>query len=167
MKIFISYAAQDEQPAAKVRDHLNDAGLSTWMDSGAVKPGKTWRARLEQELDSADAGVLLLSNAALNSPLAAFQYKHFLAAKKPLIVAALEPLSIMEIPASLIRVPRIDLTQDFQKHLDELILAVQDILETPKIKLYRLWVELPYSRKDQLLRYLKELDASFTPLSQS
>ena len=67
-KVFISYARDDEPHKRLLHDHLSTLGLDLETVSDTdITPGSQWKDELEAFMDSADAGVLLLSTSFLKS----------------------------------------------------------------------------------------------------
>ncbi len=60
IKIFISYAHEDEDLQQKLRKHLDILGLDVWVDR-EIRPGTEWNADIDRELEAADIILLLLS----------------------------------------------------------------------------------------------------------
>jgi|GEM_PF-3138663 len=60
VKIFISYAHEDEELQQMLRKHLDILGLDVWVDR-EIRPGTEWNADIERELEAADIILLLLS----------------------------------------------------------------------------------------------------------
>ncbi|MDX6500157.1 MAG: hypothetical protein QOG23_3417 [Blastocatellia bacterium] len=67
MKVFISYAHNDERLAAKVVSYLEKAGLDAWYDKREIMPGDNWADKIAQGLKESDAMVVLLTANALDS----------------------------------------------------------------------------------------------------
>ncbi|MFQ5793678.1 MAG: toll/interleukin-1 receptor domain-containing protein [Candidatus Bipolaricaulia bacterium] len=66
-RVLISYAREDEVLAAKVQKALEERGLTVWRDLTALRAGENWRIAVQDNLRIADAFVVLLSDASLNS----------------------------------------------------------------------------------------------------
>jgi hypothetical protein len=67
MKVFISYAHNDEALAAKIVASLEKAGLDAWYDKREIIPGDNWADKIAQGLRESDAMVVLLTAQALDS----------------------------------------------------------------------------------------------------
>jgi TIR domain len=67
MKVFISYAHNDEALAARIVASLEKAGLDAWYDKREIMPGDNWADKIAQGLRESDAMVVLLTAQALDS----------------------------------------------------------------------------------------------------
>ena len=65
--IFISYANEDRETAGQLARALESAGLSVWWDR-RIPAGRTWRAVLEEALQSMRCLIVLWSENSLKSP---------------------------------------------------------------------------------------------------
>ena len=61
MKVFISYAQQDEKLARKIGDSLKQAGLNVWDYRREILPGDLWSDKASEALRDSDAMVVLLT----------------------------------------------------------------------------------------------------------
>jgi len=69
-KLFICYSREDREWLDKIRKYLNyleQQGLLKFWDDSQLKPGKPWNTQILEALESANAGVLLVSQNFLNS----------------------------------------------------------------------------------------------------
>ena len=96
--VFISHTSRDDEIAQRVHDVLEAAGINSWLDQIDVQPGDEWHSKIDEALRTASSVLVLLSNAATNSPTVTAEYRTFLAQNKALYVALIEPLSENEIP---------------------------------------------------------------------
>lgn len=60
VKIFISYAHEDEELQQMLRKHLDILGLDVWVDR-EIRPGTEWNDDIQRELEAADVILLLMS----------------------------------------------------------------------------------------------------------
>ena len=65
---FISYCSKDQSAADALRDLLNSKGIDTWMAPGDIPVGSEYPAVINHAIKESACFVLLLSNAAQNSP---------------------------------------------------------------------------------------------------
>lgn len=61
LKVFISYAKEDQEHALKYYDLLSKEGAIPWMDVKHLLPGQNWEAEIDKALSDANVVVLLLS----------------------------------------------------------------------------------------------------------
>lgn len=70
MKVFISYAHRDEEFKRTLDEHLaglkRKGDISTWNDR-CIKPASDWENSIDENLESADIVVLLVSSSFLSS----------------------------------------------------------------------------------------------------
>lgn len=67
MKVFISYATQDEALATRLVASLESAGLDAWYKKREIMPGDNWAEKIAAGLKESNAMVVLLTPAALES----------------------------------------------------------------------------------------------------
>jgi hypothetical protein len=67
MKVFISYASNDERLAQQVAHGLEANGLDVFLDEQQIKPGDNWAAKIAEGLQESEAMVVLLTRDALKS----------------------------------------------------------------------------------------------------
>lgn len=115
MKVFISYSERDEPLAKKVAAALEEAGLDTWHYKREIMPGDNWAEKVAQGLKEADAMVVLLTPAALESAFVRWNIDYALTEKAfnkrliPVFVGKPEEFSQHEIPWILKRLKTITL----------------------------------------------------------
>ncbi len=61
MKVFISHSGSDEKWANLLRQHLAQEGIEVWNPGAEIGPGENWALKYGQELEAADAMIVLLS----------------------------------------------------------------------------------------------------------
>ncbi|MBQ7546208.1 MAG: toll/interleukin-1 receptor domain-containing protein [Clostridia bacterium] len=66
-QVFISYSSKDRDTAKRIKEALEQAGFSCWMDKGSIPFGSSYAAEIENAIRSCDAFVLILSDAAMHS----------------------------------------------------------------------------------------------------
>jgi hypothetical protein len=67
MRIFISYAARDEELASQLADQLSQAGFSVWDAAKEIAPGDNWAKETGRALDESDVMVAVITRGALQS----------------------------------------------------------------------------------------------------
>jgi hypothetical protein len=65
-QVFISYAREDEEPAAQLYEQLHKRGYRPWMDIRDLRGGQEWEPVIKQALRDADFIVVCLSNRSLS-----------------------------------------------------------------------------------------------------
>jgi len=66
---FCSYARVDRERVFAISELIKTSGLPLWIDTEAIEPAVDWMAEVERAIDGADAFVLFLSPAYLNSSI--------------------------------------------------------------------------------------------------
>ncbi|WP_052745313.1 FxSxx-COOH system tetratricopeptide repeat protein [Streptomyces sp. WM6386] len=124
-RVFISYAGADRAWAEWVAWQLTDAGCSTFFDVRDVAVGENFLARIERELDTADAMVVLLSAGWATSSFAAAEIRSGI----PLVPVRLDGTPI---PAEVRAFQAVDLVgADEAEARDRLVQAVLGIRSAP------------------------------------
>ncbi|MEZ5355517.1 MAG: toll/interleukin-1 receptor domain-containing protein [Bryobacteraceae bacterium] len=80
-KVFLSYAHADSKPARELAEYLQREGFRVWDPDFELLPGSEWTSTLRSALDSADALVVLLSPAAMESRSVVHEIEYALGAK--------------------------------------------------------------------------------------
>lgn len=71
---FISYSSEDEAWVHRLVDDLKAADLDIFFAPLSLRPGRLWMPELEAGISSSFAGVVVLSPAALASPMVRFEF---------------------------------------------------------------------------------------------
>jgi hypothetical protein len=61
LKVFVSYAREDEASAIEVYDWLKSIGCKPWLDQRDILPGQNWEAEIDRALAEANCVLLLMS----------------------------------------------------------------------------------------------------------
>lgn len=67
MKVFLSYARDDEEAARDIAKRLTEKGLDVWFDEWQTDPGDNVAKKVGKALDSADAMVVLVTPESMKS----------------------------------------------------------------------------------------------------
>ena len=62
-RVFISYAREDADLAARVFDTLQKSQFEPWLDKESLRGGETWDQRIRSELDATDYTLVLYTPA--------------------------------------------------------------------------------------------------------
>jgi hypothetical protein len=60
-KTFISYATEDFEQVSAIRERLEAAGFSTWMDKKSILPGQNWEYEITKALKTCNVVLVFLS----------------------------------------------------------------------------------------------------------
>jgi hypothetical protein len=65
LKVFLSYAREDESQARQLYDRIRAAGYAPWMDVHDLLPGMPWEMTIDAAIEACDAAILCLSQRAI------------------------------------------------------------------------------------------------------
>lgn len=65
VKVFISYAREDEETAIRLYHDFKGAGLDPWLDKESLLPGQKWKAAISQAIKDSSFFLALLSSKSL------------------------------------------------------------------------------------------------------
>lgn len=66
LKVFVSYAREDEAKALEYYNLLLQEGTKPWIDIRHLKPGQNWTAEIDKAFSDANVVILLLSKQSVN-----------------------------------------------------------------------------------------------------
>ena len=72
-QIFLSYSHKDKQWVDIFVRKLKSAGVNIWFDENEIKPGDTWREKLEEGLRLSDSIIMILSPESVSSSNLSFE----------------------------------------------------------------------------------------------
>ena len=125
--IFVSYSRSDSDFVYKLVDDLEMSGLRTWIDHRDVQAGQRWDKTVQDNLDSCDVVLLILSPQSVGSDEVMYEVNHALDLGK-LIVPILH--QECRIPYRLASLQYIDVTSGRGYPLDEIISALASTQKT-------------------------------------
>lgn len=118
-RVFISYSRTNEAFARKLAIALSELGADVWIDIEDIPVGMKWSSAIQEGLDSADAMLLIVSPASMESDNVEDEWHYFMDADKPVIPILYEPA---KIHFQLNRLQWIDFhNRPFDLALDELV----------------------------------------------
>jgi hypothetical protein len=82
MRIFISYAARDEELASQLADQLSQAGFAVWDAAKELAPGDNWAKEMGRALDESDLMVAVITPGALQSRFLEGEIQYALTSKR-------------------------------------------------------------------------------------
>lgn len=88
--VFISYSRQNLAVAETLFDHLQERGVSSWVDWQNIPRSSGWWDEIKRGIDAASTFVFLLSNDSLTSPICTLELAHALERGKRLIPVIIE-----------------------------------------------------------------------------
>jgi hypothetical protein len=123
--VFISHASEDNDITKRIYDALISDGIDAWVDFEKLNAGDQWDVKVQEALNAASAGLVVLSKASLASEQCRGEWQTLITLDRPLFVALIEPLSDAEFPFSLRTFQYVNLTSDFDPRLRRIIDAIK------------------------------------------
>jgi hypothetical protein len=141
--IFISYANEDRDSAARFAAHLESIGWRVWWDR-RIPAGRTWRAVLAEALVDARCMIVLWSENSVESPWVAEEAEEARRLGKKLVPVLIQRV---EPPMGFRTIQAADLTgwdgSADDPALRQLIADLQSLIGTPEIKVAGSSIALP------------------------
>ncbi|MCP4106641.1 MAG: toll/interleukin-1 receptor domain-containing protein [Desulfobacteraceae bacterium] len=130
VKIFISYARQNENCAEKLYQDLVSEGYQPWFAKETLLPGQEWKKEIKTGIKSSDIVILLLSRVSVNKRgyfqremrLAIDMLQEIPEGNIYLIPARLEEC---RLPDELASHQRVDLFPDWELGMKKLLVSIQ------------------------------------------
>lgn len=121
-EIFISYARDDADFAARLREGIGVGGLSTWMDSASMAGGERYTKKIESGIKDATSVVVVVSNSSNESKWVRREvlYAQQLGKRVVPVLA-----SQVKLPIHLIDLNVLDLHKDFNTGFEQLLSALR------------------------------------------
>ena len=114
LKVFLSYASQDEPAVREVYNALKlQAWIDPWLDKTKILPGQDWRLVIEKAVEQADVVIICLSSQLVNKEgfiQREIRYAYEVALEKPEATIFLIPLRLddCDLPRGLRSFQRVD-----------------------------------------------------------
>lgn len=129
VRVFLSHAAADREFARRLREDLSAANIQVWDDEEILDPGDSIQAELAAAINSADAVLILISQAASRSPWMTRELAHALTTKVENPQLRIVPVLIekgAELPFVLRDLVYVDLSspQAYKQNLPSLLHAL-------------------------------------------
>ncbi len=134
-RAFLSYSHADRDIATRVAERLQDGGIEVWFDKWEILPGDSLIKKIfEEGLSGADAFIVLLSQNSVQSRWVQ-QELDVAMVKRIEGVTRVIPVRIdeVQIPEALLPLRWVDMTQDFDRALHELEMAIFQVRERPPV----------------------------------
>lgn len=106
-QVFISYARVDARWANEIEQAITLWGYRSWMDRQRLGGGQNWTVELERAIAQSAALLVILTPAALASPMVRREYQQALACNIPVILAQMS--GTVTPPPELTHAPRINM----------------------------------------------------------
>ncbi len=130
---FLSYSRRQFYFAEGVALNLQKKGVRVWFDVQELAPGEHWRHEIQRGLDEAQALILIVSEASMQSRYVHQEWEPMIAAKKPIYLVLFEaahiPKELQDYATAVI-----DLRGNFQRRLGQLVAVLRGEQAPPKKK---------------------------------
>lgn len=123
---FISYSRRQLYFAESLALHLQNEGLDIWFDLQELQAGTVWADGLKRGVGEASQMVLVVSQAALDSPYTQEEWKTFITRGNRPVLVIFEPV---ELPEMLKGMPTFDLRAGFKPKVKALAAYLQGVAE--------------------------------------
>ncbi len=126
-QLFVSHATKDDETVSRLCTDLDaTAGCKFWVDHHHLKPPEdNWRGAIQDALQTAGAGLLVLSRNSVSRPEIVAEWTYLLNLGRGLFVAKIDDVPIEDIDYRLHLVQWIDLSQDWEAGVKALVAAIQ------------------------------------------
>ncbi len=126
-QVFISHSSKDDHAVDRLAEALERAGISTWVDHRhGIEPGAAnWDAAIRSAIVAADAGIFVLSQAALESQICAAECLLVRELDDPLYVLRLSAVTPESVWLYIKMIQYADCATDFDAGVHSLIRALK------------------------------------------
>ncbi len=124
--IFVSHATADDPTVTRIHDALEAAtGQNLWVDHKDIATGDNWQAKIEWALQNGGANFLLiLSRNSYKREEVMVEWRDALLRGKRLLIAVIDDLPLLDIPARLRILAYVDLHKDWDAGIAALTAAI-------------------------------------------
>lgn len=123
--IFISHSTVDDKLVNEIQRFFQKYSLKTWIDHLDIFPGDNWNDAIQKALQNCYCGLLILSSSSYNRLECINEWRTILDLGKSLYVILVEPLPADKYPYRLRTTQYVDLTQGFDKAMDNLVISME------------------------------------------
>jgi hypothetical protein len=123
--IFLSYSRKDTSQMLKIKKYLVDIGFNVWTDE-KIEPGTpVWEMAIENAITNSLAFIVLLSPASKESFWVRREIQFTETFRVPIYPILIKGDIKTSVPISLITVQRIDVTNNFAKEMQKLVIIFE------------------------------------------
>ena len=168
-RVFISYSRADRQRVAGLASLLEALEHDVFMDQRSIRPGKRWKQKLEEELQSADVLLVFWTRNAARSDWVRREYESFEVQHPDRLL-----VPVLGDTTPLTEILQTRQYSDFCPLINELLATVRDLEEKGvgkrKIRAFVLkrleeeGIELPRDRRNRLFGLFGVLGVTMAPL---
>ena len=125
-QIFVSHATKNDDVVDRLIDALQgQTECAYWVDHHELQPPtNNWRQAIQNALESSQAGLVVLSQAAIGRDEIEAEWNYLLNTNRPLYVVRVDDVSFTDINYRLQLVQWLDLAEDWDAGLKALIAAI-------------------------------------------
>lgn len=125
-EVFISYSSIDSVKAFEIVDQLEATGINCWLSQRNIPPGADYAIEIPKAITASDYFVLLLTNAAQNSPYVMLELDQAFKQKKEIIPIQLEQLLENEKTNFFLNAKqKVDATQNLTAAVNDIIRRIR------------------------------------------
>jgi CHASE2 domain-containing sensor protein len=111
-EVFICHAEEDRATLEQIYESLTQAGLTVWTSWHDIQMGKDFQAAIYGGIETADNFIYLLSPESVQSPWCQREFDYALGLNKRIIPILIKPLEPQFIPAEIVKLQFVDLTDN-------------------------------------------------------
>lgn len=119
---FISYSRKDSDFALKISEDLRKLGVQIWLDQLDIPPGQQWDNEIQTQLKNCNFFLIILSKSSIESQSVLDEVSFALSRGKKIIPVLTDNC---EIPFRLQRLQYIDFRTNYEKGLNDLLVALK------------------------------------------
>jgi CRP-like cAMP-binding protein len=122
-RVFVSHATKDKAFALKLAEDIAEQGISVWIATRDVPPGRSWPREVAKALDTCTLMLLVISEESIKSNNVEDEWNYYLDRGKNIIPVLLERC---DLPFRLLRIHYIDFTSiEYTVALARLVAAIR------------------------------------------
>lgn len=124
--IYIGYSRKDREVVFQYIERLREEGHEVWVDDQNIEAGAAdWWSQIQAAIAEADAYILFLSLASVESQWIRTELNFALNNHKPVIPVLLEHLPLQFLPMQIANIQYVDATQSIETALRQILLALE------------------------------------------
>lgn len=122
-RVFVSHATKDKDFALKLAEDVAEQGISVWIATRDVPPGRSWPREVAKALDTCTMMILVISEASIKSNNVEDEWNYYLDRRKEIIPVMVDKC---DLPFRLLRIHYIDFTSiEYPVALARLVAAIR------------------------------------------
>ncbi|GAB4515517.1 MAG: hypothetical protein OHK0046_19210 [Anaerolineae bacterium] len=122
--IFMSHSNKDNVFTRQLTEALENAGFDIWVDFQDIPPGERWVSAIQQNLESATAIIVVLTENAIGSEWVEREAVFAMDLHKPLFIAKVDEVPL---PLHLVNRQFTDFRDDFAEGVKRLAAALREL----------------------------------------